>query len=95
MEHMVDCFELIEDAWNRWGSARIEYISGTGPMRDRKGNILPESLLRDWEAHAFTVGSREIWCVWDGEKLTLSKYPTGYNMPSDYEPPSTEEWQSG
>ena len=88
MEHMVDCFDLIEDAWNRWGGARVEYIIGTGPMRDKRtGEILPESLLGDYEAHHFTVGAREIWCVWDGEQLTLSKYPTGYKSPESLLPP--------
>lgn len=88
MEHMGDCFELIEDAWNRWGGARVEYIIGTGPMRDKRtGEILPESLLGDYEAHHFTVGVRDIWCVWDGEKLTLSRYPTGYKLPTEYEAP--------
>lgn len=88
MEHMTECFDLIDDAWNRWGGARVEYIIGTGPMRDRKGNILPESLLGDYEAHRFEVGVREIWCIWDGEKLTLSKYPTGYKPAEEFAPPA-------
>ena len=93
MEHMIDCFDLIEDAWNRWGGARIEYISGTGPMRDKKGNILPESLLGDYEAHRFTVGTRDIWCTWDGKTLTLSKYPSGYTSPTQYEAPPVGDEQ--
>ncbi|MGB1159558.1 MAG: hypothetical protein ACPG3V_09200 [Porticoccaceae bacterium] len=89
MEHMSDCFDLVDEAWNRWGSAQVTYISGTGPMRDKKGNILPESLLGDYEAHEFKVGVRpSIWCIWDGEQLTLSKYPASYKpLAETYAPP--------
>jgi len=87
MEHMIDCIDFVDDVWNRWNAVQVQYISGTGPMRDKKGNILPESWLGDYEAHQFKVGVREIWCVWDGEKLALSNYPTGYKPPEDYAPP--------
>lgn len=82
MEHINDCANLVDSAWNRWGSAQVEYMSGTGPMRHKRtGEILPESLIQaDVEYHEFKVGWREpFWCIWDGEKLYLTKYPTGYN----------------
>ena len=82
MEHMIDCMELMEESWNKWGSVRIEYIIGTGPMRDKKGNILPQSWLGDYEVHKFRVGVRPpIYCIWDGENLTLTKYGRGYSPP--------------
>lgn len=89
MDYMNDCVDLVHDVWNRWRGARVEYISGTGPMRDRKGGILPQSLIQnDVEYHQFQVGAKPpIWCVWDGEQLTLSDYPASYMPPV---PPTVE-----
>ena len=70
---MIDCMDLMEESWNKWGSVRIEYIIGTGPMRDKQGNILPESWLGDYEVHKFQVGVRPpIYCIWD-VRISLSQ----------------------
>lgn len=68
----------MNEVWNPYGSQDIELVGGVGAMRDRKGNVVAESLIKDdhWE---FKVGFRPpIWCHTDGDEITLSKYSTQY-----------------
>ena len=71
---LVECIMLVNEVWNPYGSQTVELVGGVGAMRDKKGNVVAESLLKDdhWE---FKVGFRPpIWCHTDGDEVTLSKY---------------------
>ena len=93
MEFWQDCSDLMDEVWNPYGGARIEVLSASGAMKDRKGNTLPESLFtKGQEYFEFKVGIRSpIWCIWDGEKLYLTKYSTNYTPPSFAVPETKEE----
>lgn len=90
----AECFALMNEVWNPYGSQSIEVIGGVGAMRDRKGVVMAESLIKTdhWE---FKVGFRPpIWCTVDVDNnITLSKYPAGYNSAEDQfsAPPIKEE----
>lgn len=69
------CLALMNEVWNPYGSQEVELLGGVGAMRNKRGEILEESLLRT-EAWEFKVGFRpSIWCFIDEEgNATLSKY---------------------
>ena len=73
------CFALMNEVWNPYGSQSIELVGGVGAMRNKRGEIVEESLLRT-EAWEFKVGFRPpIWCFIDAEgEVTLSKYSAQY-----------------
>ena len=87
---LAECIILMNEVWNPYGSQSIELIGGVGAMRDRKGVVLEESLIKTdhWE---FKVGFRPpIWCNWDGETLTLTKYSAQWEqMQEAYTVPDT------
>ena len=72
---LVECILLMNEVWNAYGNQEIELLGGVGAMRDKKGQIMEESLLRT-DAWEFKVGFRPpIWCFIDEEgNVTLSKY---------------------
>jgi len=81
------------EVWNPYGSQTVELVGGAGAMRDKKGNVVAESLLKNdhWE---FKIGFRPpIWCHTDGDEVTLSKYSGSYQtMNQKFEaPPTTQE----
>jgi len=90
---LVECILFVNEVWNPYGNQDIELIGGAGAMRDKKGNVVAESLLQTdhWE---FKVGFRPpIWCHVnrDGE-VTLSKYSTQYErMQEAFEVPDGPE----
>jgi hypothetical protein len=63
------CDALIDESWNRFGGANIEFMYGGG---------LTASPYR---VYVYKVGSREVVCEWDGENATLSIYPSWYEAP--------------
>lgn len=80
---LAECILLINEVWNPYGSQSVELVGGTGAMRDRKGNVVAESLLKDdyWE---FKVGFRPpIWCITNGDEVTLTKYSAQYERLND------------
>lgn len=71
---LAECIALVQEVWNPYGNQDIQLLGGVGAMRDKNGQVLEESLLKTdhWE---FKVGFRPpIWCHYDGESLTLTKY---------------------
>jgi len=75
---LAECILLMNEVWNPYGGQNIELIGGVGAMRDKKGNVVAESLLKDdhWE---FKVGFRPpIWCHTNGDEIILSKYSSQY-----------------
>lgn len=71
---LAECILLMNEVWNPYGSQTVELVGGSGAMRDKKGNVVAESLLKNdhWQ---FKVGFRPaIWCHTDGDEVTLSKY---------------------
>ena len=77
---LAECIALVNEVWNPYGNQDIQLLGGVGAMRDKKGVIMEESLIQTdhWE---FKVGFRPpIWCVWDGEELTLTKYSARYEQ---------------
>ena len=72
---LVECILLMNEVWNAYGNQEIELLGGVGAMRNKRGEILEESLVRT-EAWEFRVGFRPpIWCFIDEEgNVTLSKY---------------------
>jgi hypothetical protein len=89
---IAECIALVAEVWNPYGSQDIKFLGGVGAMRDRKGEVMAESLIQTdhWE---FKVGFRPpIWCIWDGEKLTLTKYSARYkDMQERFNPPSVSD----
>lgn len=81
---LVECIALMNEVWNPYGSQSVELVGGVGAMRDRKGVVMAESLIKTdhWE---FKVGFRPpIWCIVDEDNnVTLSKYPAGYQSDED------------
>jgi len=69
-EAWATCDALIEESWNRFGGANIEFMYGGG---------LTASPYR---VYVYKVGSREVVCEWDGESATLSIYPSWYEPPT-------------
>ena len=69
------CVALMNEVWNPYGSQEVDLLGGAGAMRDRRGEILEESLLRT-EAWEFKIGFRPpIWCFIDEDgNATLSNY---------------------
>ena len=88
---LAECIALVNEVWNPYDNQDIQLLGGVGAMRDKKGVIMEESLIKTdhWE---FKVGFRPpIWCVWDGEELTLTKYSARYEqMQRAFEAPPTE-----
>jgi len=90
---LVECILLMNEVWNPYGSQDVKLIGGAGAMRDKKGNVVAESLLQTdhWE---FKVGFRPpIWCHVnkDGE-VTLSKYSGQWErLNRAFEAPPTEQ----
>jgi hypothetical protein len=79
----------MQEVWNPYGSQSIELIGGVGAMRNKRGEIMEESLLQV-DAWEFKVGFRPpIWCFIDEEgNVTLSKYSAQYErMNSIFEAP--------
>ena len=77
---LAECIALVNEVWNPYGNQDIQLLGGVGAMRDKKGVIMEESLIQTdhWE---FKVGFRPpIWCVWNGEELTLTKYSARYEQ---------------
>ena len=75
---LVECIALVNEVWNPYGNQDVQLLGGVGAMRDKKGVIMEESLIKTdhWE---FKIGFRApIWCIWDGEELTLTKYSAQY-----------------
>ena len=70
---------LMEEVWNAYGNQTIELIGGLGAMRDKRGQVVEESLLKV-DAWEFKVGFRPpIWCFIDEDNnVTLSKYSAQY-----------------
>jgi hypothetical protein len=90
---LAECIALMMEVWNPYGSQTVELVGGAGAMRDKKGNVVAESLLKNdhWE---FKIGFRPpIWCHTDGDEVTLSKYSGSYEtMNQKFEaPPTTQE----
>lgn len=86
---VVECILLMQEVWNPYGSQSIELIGGVGAMRNKRGEIMEESLLQV-DAWEFKVGFRPpIWCFIDEEgNVTLSKYSAQYErMNSIFEAP--------
>ena len=86
---VVECILLMQEVWNPYGSQKIELIGGVGAMRNRRGEILEESLLKVdvWE---FKVGFRPpIRCFIDEDgNATLSKYSSQWErLNQAFEPP--------
>jgi hypothetical protein len=69
------CIALMQEVWNPYGSQSIELVGGVGAMRNKRGEIMEESLLQT-DAWEFRVGYRPpIWCFINAEgEVTLSKY---------------------
>lgn len=76
---IVECILLMEEVWNPYGNQTIELIGGVGAMRDRRGQVVEQSLLKV-DAWEFKVGFRPpIWCFIDEDNnVTLSKYSAQY-----------------
>lgn len=77
---LAECIALVNEVWNPYGNQDVQLLGGVGAMRDKKGVIMEESLIQTdhWE---FKIGFRPpIWCVWDGEELTLTKYSARYEQ---------------
>ena len=76
---VVECILLMEEVWNAYGNQTIELIGGVGAMRDKRGQVVEESLLQV-DAWEFKVGFRPpIWCFIDEDNnVTLSKYSAQY-----------------
>ena len=76
---VVECILLMEEVWNPYGSQEVELIGGVGAMRDKRGQVVEESLLKV-DAWEFKVGFRPpIWCFIDEDNnVTLSKYSAQY-----------------
>ena len=76
---ILECILLMEEVWNPYGSQSIELLGGVGAMRNKRGEITENSLLRT-DAWEFKVGFRPpIWCFIDEEgEVTLSKYSAQY-----------------
>ena len=76
---VVECILLMEEVWNAYGNQTIELIGGVGAMRDKRGLVVEESLLKV-DAWEFKVGFRPpIWCFVDRDNnVTLSKYSSQY-----------------
>lgn len=90
---IAECIALVTEVWNPYGNQNIEFLGGVGAMRDKKGEVMAESLIQTdhWQ---FKVGFRPpIWCIWDGEKLTLTKYSARYEEMQERfnAPPTTKE----
>ena len=69
-EAWATCDALMDESWNRFGSANIEFLYGGG---------LTASPYR---VYVYKVGSKEVVCEWDGENATLSIYPSWYEPPT-------------
>ena len=85
---LVECILFINEVWNPYGNQDVELVGGVGAMRDKKGNVVAESLLQTdhWE---FKVGFRPpIWCHVDKDgEVTLSKYYAQYErMQKTFDP---------
>ena len=76
---VVECILLMEEVWNAYGNQTIELIGGVGAMRDKRGQVVEQSLLKV-DAWEFKVGFRPpIWCFIDEDNnVTLSKYSAQY-----------------
>ena len=76
---VVECILLMQEVWNPYGSQKIELIGGAGAMRDKRGQVVEQSLLKV-DAWEFKVGFRPpIWCFIDEDNnVTLSKYSAEY-----------------
>ena len=68
-EAWATCADLIDESWNRFGGANIEFQYGGGLMTS------------PYRVYVYKVGSREVVCEWDGENATLSIYPSWYEPP--------------
>ena len=91
---IAECIAFVNEVWNPYGSQDVELVGGVGAMRDKKGVIMAESLIKTdhWE---FKIGFRPpIWCTVDEDNnITLSKYPASYKSAEDQfsAPPIKEE----
>ena len=76
---LVECILLMQEVWNPYGSQNVELQGGVGAMRNKRGEVMEESLLQT-DAWEFKVGFRPpIWCFIDKEgNVTLSKYSAQY-----------------
>lgn len=76
---IAECIAFVNEVWNPYGGQDVELVGGVGAMRDKKGVVMAESLIKTdhWE---FKVGFRpSIWCTVDeDDNITLSKYPASY-----------------
>ena len=76
---IAECIAFVNEVWNPYGGQDVELVGGVGAMRDKKGVVMAESLIKTdhWE---FQVGFRPpIWCIIDeDDNITLSKYPASY-----------------
>jgi len=72
---VVECILLMQEVWNPYGSQTVELTGGVGAMRDKRGQVLEESLLKV-DAWEFKIGFRPpVWCFIDEDNnVTLSKY---------------------
>ena len=59
MEPFSMCWALVDESWNRFGSARVEFQYGGG------------LLTSPYRVYVWEVGAREVICYWDGETATL------------------------
>jgi len=69
MEPFSMCWALVDESWNRFGSARVEFQYGGG------------LLTSPYRVYVWEVGAREIICYWDGKEATLNEYPSWYEPP--------------
>ena len=86
---VVECILLMQEVWNPYGSQEVKLLGGVGAMRNKRGEIMEESLLRT-DAWEFKVGLRPpIWCFIDESgNPTLSKYSAQYENFSRLPPES-------
>ena len=72
---VVECILLMNEVWNPYGSQEVKLLGGVGAMRNRRGEIVEESLLQT-DAWEFKVGFRPpVWCFIDESgNATLSRY---------------------
>ena len=76
---LSECVALIAEAWNPYNSREVKFLGGVGAMRNKRGEIVEQSLIQNdyWQ---FQVGLLPpIMCTVDSEgNVTLSKYSTAW-----------------
>jgi hypothetical protein len=66
MDALVECWDHVEEVWNKWGAVEVVLEYGGG------------LLSSPHRVYVFRVGNREIVCTWDGEFPVLDQYTPSY-----------------